>query len=182
MKVEKNSSHKEHSFSSDVVFLKHLYDKNNFFDRASSSQAKIPKIIHQIWLESEAPPAIFKESQGEPDISAPLPAPSLESVPARSGLVVAETTVRLVPSAAPREARKKDSAWGLALTTLSMGALGVAIGMAWRAASGDATVAPSAARSTPGSASAAPLAQPSAAESDEIPLGAEIPPVTGCSR
>ena len=46
-----------------MFFLKALYDKNNFFERKNTPQAKIPKIIHQIWVGPKTPPEIFKHSQ-----------------------------------------------------------------------------------------------------------------------
>ncbi len=46
-----------------MLFLKAIYDKNNFFKRPVLFEAKIPKKIHQIWLGPKTPPAVFKQSQ-----------------------------------------------------------------------------------------------------------------------
>ena len=43
--------------------LKALYDKNNFFERKGTPQAKIPKILHQIWVGPKTPPELLKQSQ-----------------------------------------------------------------------------------------------------------------------
>ncbi len=43
--------------------LKGLYDKNDFSQKAVQGERVIPKIIHQVWVGPNTPPAIFKESQ-----------------------------------------------------------------------------------------------------------------------
>lgn len=43
--------------------FKDLYDKNTFIGKKQQGKAVIPKIIHQIWVGPNTPPAIFKDSQ-----------------------------------------------------------------------------------------------------------------------
>ncbi|MBA3751492.1 hypothetical protein H0X06_01650 [Candidatus Dependentiae bacterium] len=57
------NSHESHEAFNRINALKKLYDKNNFSQKDVQEKSLIPKIIHQIWIGPDKPPAILEESQ-----------------------------------------------------------------------------------------------------------------------
>ncbi len=57
------NSHQSHEAFNRITALKRLYDKNDFSKKDVQEKSLIPKIIHQIWIGPDKPPAILEESQ-----------------------------------------------------------------------------------------------------------------------